>query len=98
MPKNLKRFYERRHLHFITFSCYRRLPLLSTPRRRDALLRTIERVRKQHRCPILGYVIMPEHLHILIAPPEKGDPSTLMKAIKQRSSRQFRSRPKPKAP
>jgi putative transposase len=92
MPKNLKRFYERRHLHFITFSCYRRLPFLGSPRRRDALLRLIERVRKEHRCPVLGYVIMPEHLHILIAPPEKGDPSTFMKAIKQRSSRQFRTR------
>ena len=96
MPKNLKRFYDRRHLHFITFSCYRRLPLLAQPRRRDALLRMIEHVRKQHRCPVLGYVVMPEHLHILIAPPDIGDPSTFMKAIKQRSSRQFRARRKVK--
>ena len=94
MPKNLKRRYERRHLHFINFSCYRRLPLLVTARRRDALLRLIERARKQYRCPILGYVIMPDHLHILIAPPEIGTPSTFMKAMKQRSSRQFRARKK----
>ena len=92
MPKNLKRYYERRHLHFITFSCYRRLPFLGSPRRRDALLRLIERVRKEHKCPILGYVIMLEHLHILIAPPDVGTPSTFVQAIKQRSSRQFRTR------
>jgi putative transposase len=94
MPTDLKRYYEFKHLHFITFSCYRRLPFLATPRRRDALLRLIERVRKEHGCPILGYVIMPEHLHLLIAPPEKGNPSTFMKAVKQRSSRQFRARKK----
>ena len=28
MPKGLKRYYGRGHLHFLTFSCYRRLPLL----------------------------------------------------------------------
>jgi REP element-mobilizing transposase RayT len=89
VPKGLKRYYQRRHLHFITFSCYRRLPLLASPRRRDALLRLIELVHNQHRCPILGYVLMPEHVHLLIAPPENGDPSTFIQAIKQRSSRQF---------
>jgi hypothetical protein len=26
MPKGLKRYYGRGHLHFLTFSCYRRLP------------------------------------------------------------------------
>jgi len=92
MPENLKRYYQRRHLHFINFSCYRRMPLLATARRRDSLVRLIERVRKQYRCPILGYVIMPDHLPLLIAPPEVGDPSTFMQAIKQRSSRQFRTR------
>ena len=30
MPKGLKRYYGRGDLHFLTFSCYRRLPLLGT--------------------------------------------------------------------
>jgi len=30
MPKNLKRYYGRGDLHFVTFSCYRRMPLLRT--------------------------------------------------------------------
>src|SRR5437764_457578 len=66
------------------------MQLLASPRRRDALLRLIERVRQQHQCPLPGYVFMPQHLHLLIAPPQIGDPSTFMQAIKQRSSRQFR--------
>jgi len=34
MPAGLKRYYGKGHLHFITFSCYRRLPLLKTVRAR----------------------------------------------------------------
>ena len=30
MPKGLKRYYGRGHLHFLTFSCHRRLRLLNT--------------------------------------------------------------------
>ena len=32
MPAGLKRYYVKGHLHFITFSCYGRLPLLKTAR------------------------------------------------------------------
>jgi len=31
MPRGLKRFQKAESLHFITFSCYRRLPFLSGP-------------------------------------------------------------------
>src|SRR5437868_14131226 len=41
VPHGLKRYYGQRHLHFITASCYRRLPLL-TPRRRDQFVRVLE--------------------------------------------------------
>jgi putative transposase len=90
LPKNLKRYYEQRHLHFITCSCYRRLPLL-TPVRRDAVLRHIERVRQKYRFAVLGYVIMPEHIHLLISKPEIDDPSVVMSVIKQGTARQFLS-------
>ncbi len=93
MPRNLKRIYDGRHLHFITFSCYRRLALLRSARRRDALLRMIEQVRRVYRFPVLGYVIMPEHVHVLIGLPERGDPSTVLKVIKQESVRRFLPKP-----
>ena len=94
MPKKLKRFYEFPHLHFITFSCHRRLPLLAKARRRDALLRIIEEVRHRYRFPVLGYVVMPEHVHLLIGLPEKADPSIALKVIKQTSARRFLKRRK----
>ena len=39
MPRNLKRYYGRGDLHFVTFSCYRRLPLLRTIRARNLFVR-----------------------------------------------------------
>ena len=59
MPKGLQRFYGAGDLHFITFSCYRRLRLLDTEARRDRLLAALERVRRRYRLVVLGYVVMP---------------------------------------
>jgi putative transposase len=41
-----------------------------------------------YRFVVLGYVVMPEHFHMLIMEPEVGDPSVVMKVIKERFSRQ----------
>ena len=38
MPKGLRRYYGRGHLDFLTFSCYRRLPLLKSARARDVFV------------------------------------------------------------
>jgi REP-associated tyrosine transposase len=45
MPAGLKRYYGQGHLHFITFSCYRRLPLLKTVRARHILVKELAKVR-----------------------------------------------------
>jgi putative transposase len=83
MPKGLERHYGRQHLHFITFSCYRRLPFLRTARRRDLVLRALEHSRRTYRFHVVGYVVMPEHVHLLISEPEVETPSTAIKALKQ---------------
>jgi putative transposase len=82
MPWGLKRYYGDGDLHFITFSCFRRHPLLGSPARRDLLLRVLEQVRRRYRFVVLGYVVMPEHVHLLISEPQKKNPSTVMQAIK----------------
>ena len=76
MPSGLKRYYGAGDLHFITCSCYHRQPLLGTPKRRDLLLTVLEQVRIRYRLAVLGYVVMPEHFHLLITEPEVGTPST----------------------
>jgi hypothetical protein len=45
------------HLHLITFSCYRRHALRDSARRRDLLLRVLEKVRRRYQFVVVGYVV-----------------------------------------
>ena len=84
MTKGLERWYGGHDLHFITCSCYKRWPELGTGARRDLFLRVLERARQRYRFVVIGYVVMPEHFHLLITEPDAGDPSVVMKVIKER--------------
>jgi putative transposase len=61
--------------------------LLATASRRDLFLTILEETRLRYRFVVHGYVIMPEHFHLLVTEPEMGDPSVVMKVIKERFSR-----------
>ena len=89
MPQGLRRFYGGGDLHFITCSCYHQQPLLATPDRRDLFLNILEEVRKAKRFVVVGYVVMPEHFHLLISEPDHGTPSTVMQVLKQRFARRL---------
>ncbi|MGH9698964.1 MAG: REP-associated tyrosine transposase, partial [Candidatus Acidiferrales bacterium] len=88
----LERRYGQGHLHFITCSCYRRRALLRTARRRNAFLRILDEVRTRYQFSLVGYVVMPEHIHLLISEPKKGTPTTVMQVLKQRVSRALRGK------
>ena len=88
MTYRLHRYYGNYHLHFITCSCYARRPLLGTARRRDRFLRVLEEVRQRYQFVVVGYVVMPEHFHLLMSEPETGTPSTVMQVLKQRFGHQ----------
>ena len=90
MPKGLTRRYGQGHLHFVTFSCYRRLPLLGSVRARNAFVKILGEVRDRYGFALAGYVVMPEHVHLLISEPVTGTPSTVLQVLKQRVSRRLR--------
>ena len=95
MARNLHRRYETGHLHFLTSSCYRRIAFLNTPKRRDLFLQLFEQVRRRYSFIVVGYVVMPEHFHLLITEPERGTQSTVMQVLKQRFARRvLRNRPR----
>lgn len=87
MPAGLHRTYGAHHLHFITNSCYHRLPFFDAPCAPDRFLAILEQTRQKYRFVVVGYVLMPEHIHLLITEPEIGTPSTVMQVLKQRSAR-----------
>ena len=87
MPRDLRRYYGAQDFHFITASCYRRLPLLTRHRARDFFLSVLERVRRRYEFVVVGYVVMPEHVHLLISEPRRGTASTVMQVLKQAVAR-----------
>jgi REP element-mobilizing transposase RayT len=91
MRNPLRRYYGRRDLHFVTFSCYRRRPYLGTSRARDQFVKVLEQVRGRWKFPLIGYVVMPEHVHLLMGEPPKGDPSKVLQVLKQKVSRALRA-------
>jgi putative transposase len=88
----LKRFYGAEDLHFITCSCYQRRKLLHAPVAKDVFEKVLEEVRRQYGFFVRGYVVMPEHFHLLISEPERGDPSLVMQSLKQKVAKRLLSR------
>jgi putative transposase len=82
VPRNLTRYYGNNELHLITCSCYRRQRLLGTAQRRDLFLKVLEQVRQKYQFVVIGYVVMPEHFHLLISEPQESTPSKVMQALK----------------
>ena len=92
MPSRLQRIQGGGDWHFITCSCYRRQPLLAYKLRRDLFLRLLEEVRQKYEFVVSGYVVMPEHFHVIISEPKHGTLALVMQVLKQRASRKCRQR------
>lgn len=70
--------------HFLTFSCYQRLPLLGKDRTRAWLVAAIDKARARHNFDLWAWVIMPEHVHLLINPREADySISAILSSIKR---------------
>ena len=87
MPWGLKRYQNVGTLHFITFSCYRRQPLLMKHGAAQMFEQALEEARVKYGFYVFGYVVMPEHVHLLVSEPERGTLATAIKAIKQSVAR-----------
>jgi putative transposase len=89
MPTGLHRCHDAGYLHFITTSCYQRLPMLGTQKNRDLFLEVLEQVRRRYHFVVVGYVVMPEHVHLLVSEPEREDTSLVMQVLKQGFARRL---------
>jgi putative transposase len=91
MPYDLKRFQQAEALHFITFSCFHRLPFLDTPEPKNIFETILEQTRARHQARIYAYVLMPEHVHLLINEPPSIVLAQFLKAVKQITSRKLKA-------
>ncbi len=73
--------------HELTFSCYRRFPLLEDNRIKLIVSKAIDRAIEAKGFELVAYVIMPEHIHLIVFPiQDDGDISALLSHIKRPSS------------
>jgi Transposase IS200 like len=82
--QKIGRYHGRADLHFVTFSCNERRTLLGRAYTRDLCLKILEQVRRKFQSRVVGYVVMPEHVHWLI-----GEPQRAALAILLQSTRDF---------
>jgi putative transposase len=72
MPKGLRRFQQSAQSHFVTFTCYHRRQGFDQPAIYDLFVQVLEQMRRSFGLCIYGYVVMPEHVHLLLNEPERG--------------------------
>ena len=90
MPTGLKRRHGTGHDHFVTFSCYKRLPYLNDDPSRTTFLQTLETLRARHRFQVFGYVLMPEHVHLLLSEPPQTKLEDIFRALKTQTSKHLK--------
>ena len=82
--KRVKHFEDRKCVHELTFSCYRRLPLLTNAEYLQMLSEAVSRASDRHNFDLLAFVWMPKHVHLLVLPrTTESSISALLNAIKR---------------
>ncbi|MGH9500084.1 MAG: REP-associated tyrosine transposase [Terriglobales bacterium] len=89
MPWGLRRFHPSGQTHFITFCCYHRRQLLRTDASCSLFESALERVRRNYGLYVYGYVVMPEHVHLLLSEPQRDTLAEAVKSLKQGVARQL---------
>jgi REP-associated tyrosine transposase len=55
-------------------------------------VKVLDEVRRRYGFALVGYVVMPEHVHLLMSGPEIGDSSKVLQVLQQRVSKAMRER------
>jgi len=87
------RYQQTGEFHFLTFSCYRRRAYLTAAAAMDLFEDALERVRQRYLFAVAGYVVMPEHVHLLVNEPRRALLSKVIQALKLSVSMRSRERP-----
>jgi len=93
MPKGLVRYQQCGCFHFITFGCYHHFLHLATATAQELFEHSLEVMRIRYDFVVCGYVVMPEHVHLLVSEPKKALLSKAIQALKLSVSIQSKERP-----
>jgi putative transposase len=93
MPQELRRYQQTGNFHFLTFSCFGRRPYLVCPETRAFFEDALERMRIRYRFVVIGYVVMPEHVHLLVNEPRVSTLDRALQALKLSVARRAKETP-----
>src|ERR1700677_945900 len=93
MVVGLKRYQQMGHLHFVTFCCYRRQARLEAAMGKALFEDALERIRCRYDFQVVGYVAMPEHVHLLVSEPGRESLAIGLQVLKLSVSRRSEQRP-----
>jgi putative transposase len=93
MTRGLIRYQQTGNFHFLTFSCFHRRPYLNTVAARQIFETCLESIRRRYQVVIAGYVVMPEHVHLLLSEPQRGLLARSVQALKLAVASQSVERP-----
>jgi putative transposase len=85
MARRHPRYYDPGQLQFITSSVYRRTPVFKSPRFCREFVRILDALRSEFGFGIIGWVLMPEHFHLLLKPEPADSTSLIIQQLKQRT-------------
>ena len=93
MVEGLERRQEGGDLHFVTFSCFHRCAYLESSAMRDLFEEALARMCHCYQFDVFGYVVMPEHVHLLLSEPGKDLLAVGLQALKISVSKRAEERP-----
>jgi putative transposase len=93
MPLHLHRYQSDRQDHFITFSCHARRPYLDCGAAYSLFLEALATTQRTYAFELYGYVLMPEHVHLLVKEPSATPLATAIQALKVSVAKRSPQRP-----
>jgi len=91
MTRGLHRFHHSHQSHFLTFSCYHRQPKFNSPEVCDPFLKCLESMQRRFDMRVYGYVILPEHVHLLVSEPDQETLADAMHFLKLSFAKRLKS-------
>ena len=82
----LHHYYGLNPLHYLTRSTYRRTRVYDCERFKNQWVATLGKLRQELEFRIVGYVLMPEHFHLLLWPGKDASPSLILQKLEDRTA------------
>jgi putative transposase len=84
-----RRYYHPGQLQFVTSSTYRRTPVFSSQRFCRDFVEVLDGLRHEMQFLLVGWVLMPDHFHLLIKPEPADSTSLILQRLKDRTARRI---------